>query len=191
MTDFTRRWTQFALEAEYDHFGTARFVKAHNEQMDKLAALQSQLAASEKKHGDIYYKTAHEVEQILGKALGYPWFKDDLKNFPDATEADGVCVGEHVPETIAAAAANRIKKLEAQLAASRERERILREGLEKIKRFYKEIDLGTPAFAYVPTSDFDYKRGEQGGMNEMAIRAIIALDNAKGITIKAAEEVNG
>ncbi len=37
----------------------------------------------------------HEIRQILGQALGYPWYKDDTKNFPDATAADGVCVGEH------------------------------------------------------------------------------------------------
>jgi len=110
--DFQRQWTQFALQAEHDHFGVARIVNAHNEQ---IATLQSQLAASEKKHRDTYYKTAHEVEQRLGKALGYPWYKDDLQNFPDATEADGVCVGDHVPESIAAAAANRIRKLEEQV----------------------------------------------------------------------------
>jgi hypothetical protein len=57
-------------------------------------------------------KECNEVEQELGKALGYPWYKDDPKNFPDATEADGVCVGEHTPATIAAEAASRIKKLE-------------------------------------------------------------------------------
>ena len=43
-----------------------------------------------------------EIEQTCGKALDYPWFKDDQKNFPGATEKDGVCVGEHVAETIAA-----------------------------------------------------------------------------------------
>ena len=46
-------------------------------------------------------KESWEVEQILGKALGYPWYKDDKKNFPDATEADGVCVGEHTTVTLA------------------------------------------------------------------------------------------
>ena len=49
--------------------------------------------------------------QILGKALGYPWYKDDQKNFPGATEADGVCVGEHTAETIAGKAATVIKEL--------------------------------------------------------------------------------
>lgn len=55
-----------------------------------------------------------EVEQILGKALGYPWYKDDQKNFPNSTEADGVCVGEHVPSSIAMEAANRIRAAEAR-----------------------------------------------------------------------------
>lgn len=53
----------------------------------------------------------HEVEQILGKALGYPWYKDDQKNFPGTTEADGVCFGEHVPETLAQEAAQKIRTL--------------------------------------------------------------------------------
>lgn len=41
-----------------------------------------------------------EIEQTCGKVLGYSWFRDDQKNFPGATEKDGVCVGEHVAETI-------------------------------------------------------------------------------------------
>lgn len=60
--------------------------------------------------------TFHEVEQTLGKALGYPWFKDDQKNFPGATEKDGVCVGEHVPETIAAEAARRLVEAKEECA---------------------------------------------------------------------------
>jgi hypothetical protein len=60
-----------------------------------------------------------EIEQTCGRVLDYPWFKDDEKNFPGATEKDGVCVGEHVAETIAAELAlkyteakQRIKRLE-------------------------------------------------------------------------------
>lgn len=60
-----------------------------------------------------------EIEQTCGKVLGYPWFKDDQKNFPGATEKDGVCVGEHVAATIATELAkkytealDRIKRLE-------------------------------------------------------------------------------
>lgn len=53
----------------------------------------------------------HQIEQILGKALGYPWFKNDQKNFPEATEQDGVCVGAEVAWSLAEKAAERIKKL--------------------------------------------------------------------------------
>lgn len=63
--NFTRRWTQVALEAEYDHFGTSRLVKAHNEQ---IATLQSQLAASQ------------ERERIL---------RDGLKKYSGCRDIDG------------------------------------------------------------------------------------------------------
>lgn len=56
-----------------------------------------------------------EIEQILGKALGCPWFKDDQKNFPGATEANGVCVGDHVAETLAIEAAEELAELRSQL----------------------------------------------------------------------------
>lgn len=42
-----------------------------------------------------------EVEQILGEALGYPRYMDDQKNFPGASEEDGVCVGEMTPALLA------------------------------------------------------------------------------------------
>lgn len=53
-----------------------------------------------------------EIEQILGKALGYPMRKDDQKNFPGATEADGVCVGDNTACSLANEAAKRIEDLE-------------------------------------------------------------------------------
>ena len=59
-----------------------------------------------------YKKESEEIEQILGKALGYPWFKDDQDNFPNATEADGVAVGDHTAWSLACEAADRIKSLE-------------------------------------------------------------------------------
>lgn len=60
-----------------------------------------------------YSKLNDEISQILGKALGYPWFVDDKKNFPDATEEHGVCVGEHVAESLASEAAGKIRELES------------------------------------------------------------------------------
>ena len=53
-------------------------------------------------------KEEWEAEQILGKALGYPWYKDDQKNFPGCTETDGVCTGGHTLVTLAMEAAKRI-----------------------------------------------------------------------------------
>lgn len=57
------------------------------------------------------------VEQTLAQALGgFPWYKDDPKNFPGATEENGVCVGELVVEDLAHLAAERIKELERMFA---------------------------------------------------------------------------
>ncbi len=64
--------------------------------------------------------------QTLGKALGLPRYCDDPKNFPGATEADGVCVIENDGRSLAESAAKRIKVLEGQrddLAASLEHTR--------------------------------------------------------------------
>jgi len=72
-------------------------------------------------------KRGQEIEQTCGKALGYPWFKNDQKNFPGATEADGVCAGEHVPETIVSELAGKHQKAIAQ------RDELLA-ALEAIKR---------------------------------------------------------
>lgn len=49
---------------------------------------------------DLRAKALDEVEQIAGRALGYTRYCDDQLNFPDSTDADGVCIGEHVAETI-------------------------------------------------------------------------------------------
>jgi len=54
----------------------------------------------------------HEIEQILGKALNYPWLKDDRKTFPLATEKDGVAIGAETAWSLAMQAADRIKALE-------------------------------------------------------------------------------
>lgn len=83
-----------------------------------IKKLQQELAA----RNASYCAYENDITQLLGKALGYPWYKDDQKNFPGATEADGVCVGEHVAVTLAAEIAEahvkalaRIKELEAKI----------------------------------------------------------------------------
>ena len=60
----------------------------------------------------------HEASQVLGKALGMPWYKDDQANFPGATDADGVCTGEHVLVTLADAIARRCRELESEAKRS-------------------------------------------------------------------------
>lgn len=60
-------------------------------------------------------KENEEICQILGKVLGYPWYKDDQKNFSGATVEDGVCVGDNVALVLAMQAACRIKNLESYI----------------------------------------------------------------------------
>lgn len=55
------------------------------------------------------------ISQVLGRALGYPRFADDQKNFPGATDDDGVCVGDHVAASLADEAANVIRTLRSEV----------------------------------------------------------------------------
>ncbi len=75
------------------------------------------VTAEEQRLRDALSRQNDEICQILGQALGYPWFKDDPKNFPDAAEVDGVCVGDHVAESIAEEAARAIRKLREETQA--------------------------------------------------------------------------
>ena len=86
-----------------------------NELTEGIDALANDRQTKDKKAILALIKESEEIEQILGKALGYPYFKDDPKNFPNATEADGVCVGDHTAWSLAMCAADRIKELEDKL----------------------------------------------------------------------------
>lgn len=83
---------------------------------------------------------SHNVEQTLGKILCYPWYKDDKKNFPGATEEDGVCVGEDTIETLADRAAERIRHLEEEISALREKLRNGRLSSDKLAEELKDRD---------------------------------------------------
>jgi len=61
------------------------------------------------------HKEAATVDQVLGKALGYPYYCSDQKNFPGSTVADGVCTGEHVPESLADEAAAHLIRMAAAI----------------------------------------------------------------------------
>ena len=74
-----------------------------NEPIDKSAPLEVLIPAADKlvHMKRAFMKSDEVISQACGKALGYPWFKDDQINFPGATEEHGVCIGEHCGETIA------------------------------------------------------------------------------------------
>jgi hypothetical protein len=42
--DFNRKWTQFALDAECDHFGMERIAKAHNDLLAEVSRLREALS---------------------------------------------------------------------------------------------------------------------------------------------------
>lgn len=41
--DFSREWTQFALDAEVEHVGTARIAKVHNALRAKILRLEQSI----------------------------------------------------------------------------------------------------------------------------------------------------
>lgn len=82
---------------------------------------------------DAYFRLSYDVEQTLGRALGYPRYCDDQKNFPGSTDADGVCVGDHVPGSLAMEAADRIRQLESQSKEQSKRVDQLRNLIKKTK----------------------------------------------------------
>jgi len=80
-----------------------------------LRARVKELEKDCKQLQEVAQKADEEICQTLGKALGYPWFKDDPKNFPESTEADGVCVGDHCGATLALEMVDRMSELETKI----------------------------------------------------------------------------
>lgn len=94
---------------EYDTFVRASAY-------EKLAARLRDTEAENARLREACSKQNDDVCQVLGKALGYPWYKDDQANFPGADESNGVCVGDHVAESIADEAAKTISRLREDAA---------------------------------------------------------------------------
>lgn len=115
---------------------------------------------------------SHEIEQVLGRALGYPWFKDDSSNFPSATEADGVFVGPHTALTLADEAAAKIATLEAE----RERVGRVREAAQAFFDAEKEWrETGQPDWVV------SWQRARFSEAKS-ALRDALATDPARGAT---------
>ena len=88
-------------------------------------------------------KTDDDACQVLGKVLKYPWYKDDLEVFPNATEKMGVCVGDHVALSMAMEAAKRIDELEANNKRHKEiyqnQRKTIYDQVDRIEQFEAEI----------------------------------------------------
>lgn len=89
-------------EAVYERF---RYL------MDSVADRLASQAAEIERLKEGYGRELNEVEQHLGKALGYPELYPHVSDVDDGT----VCIGEHVAGTIAHEAANRIIKQRAEI----------------------------------------------------------------------------
>ena len=110
------------------------------EMMDNIASLEKENKNLVFEISTYKHKAAIDNEDIcqaLGKVLGYPWYKDDPKNFSGATEESGVCVGEHVAVTIAAEAA---KKIEIQREMILDRDKYIEELVECDEKMHKEYE---------------------------------------------------
>lgn len=106
-------WTpsprEVAAEQELERI-KPHVVREYVKQADQLTAALARVSELQ----NICIEQGREIEQTLGQALGFPWYKDDQVNFPGATEAEGVCVGEHVAETLAALAAQELAQVKAE-----------------------------------------------------------------------------
>ena len=108
LADDLRKFEHHAVGSLKIDMGEARRIIAVCDAHIALLAENAALRAACSKSND-------EISQTLGKALGYPWFKDDQINFPGATAENGVCVGDHVAESLADEAARRLTEAERKL----------------------------------------------------------------------------
>lgn len=73
-----------------------------------------------RRKADLYRIELNEIEQILGKALGYPYLDHTVCSQCDPIKGctcgdPQVCIGEHVAVTIALEAATKINKLKGRV----------------------------------------------------------------------------
>lgn len=105
---------QRLIKLESDIGNLTVIFKNYKEDMEETISQKNQeIIKRDKKISSLINaisKENDEICQALGKALHYPWFKDDQENFPGANEETGVCVGEHVAVSIAEEAAKWIER---------------------------------------------------------------------------------
>lgn len=86
-------------------------IERDTNQYGELARENDALKAEVERLRHAAATTAHDVEQTLGRALRYPPYGPDM--FPDGVPNGDVCVGDHVPESLADEAADLIERLRA------------------------------------------------------------------------------
>ena len=106
---------------------------------------------------------AHQNDSIcqtLGKALGFPWHKDDQVNFPGATEANGVCVGDHVAESLAEMAADHIEKQRGYIEDLLNRTNRLQDRIDELIPLIDAYGLECKAYGIaIQSLGYDEKHG--------------------------------
>lgn len=90
----------------------AEFLSHAHEDVTYLLGALAEVSAERDRIFRAHATVGHEVEQTLGKALGYPVMGPEL--FEDGQPTGEVCVGDHVPQTLAAEAADRIGDVTAE-----------------------------------------------------------------------------
>lgn len=71
--DFNREWTQFALDAEVDHYGTSRIAKAHNALRSEVASLEARIEELEREvehRGQVAWNRLSEAEKDAAIRMG-------------------------------------------------------------------------------------------------------------------------
>ena len=109
------QWSHSVPEWAKDHTGRMVDGIAKQAVIEELAEQLTARTAENEQLRNIGIAMEGEIAQVLGRALGYPRYCDDQKNFPGATDADGVCVGDHVGMSLVAEAAKELVKRAAEL----------------------------------------------------------------------------
>lgn len=78
-----------------------------------LARRVLELEAENARLLDACVQQEREMQQVLGKALGYPYYADDQVTFPGATVEDGVCVFEDTASSLAVRVAAELARAQA------------------------------------------------------------------------------
>ena len=68
MSDLSRTWTVFALEAEVDAFGVSRITQTHNAARKRIAELEAENAALRERIAELEKENAdqrHDIERLL------------------------------------------------------------------------------------------------------------------------------